>query len=86
MNIMLFGTTGTIGQRIYSEAVSRGHQVAIFVRPQRVVRLSPSPAKVASGDVDANGKSEISAEDYAVALVDELENGQAIRKRITFGW
>jgi putative NADH-flavin reductase len=209
MNIMLFGATGNIGQRIYSEAVSRGHQVAVFVRPERESRLSPEPAKVASGDVtnpddvaaavegqsavisalgprgdvtalvptyrslvagltkagvrrllvvggagsleaapgvplfdspefpkewlaiakahgevleflkttdldwtyisppaliqpgkrtghyirgenqllvDANGKSEMSAEDYAVALVDELENGQAIRKRITFAW
>ena len=36
--------------------------------------------------VDVNGKSEISAEDYAVALVDELETGQALRKRITFAW
>ena len=33
---------------------------------------------------DANGKSEISAEDYAVGLIDELETAQALRKRITF--
>ena len=32
---------------------------------------------------DANGKSAISAEDYAVALVDELERGRAIGRRIT---
>jgi putative NADH-flavin reductase len=111
MNIILFGGTGTIGQRIYSEAVSRGHQVAVFVRPGREIQLSPRPAKVIEGDLakaddiaaavhgqsavvsalgprgdDANGKSEISAEDYAVGLIDELETAQALRKRITFAW
>jgi uncharacterized protein len=35
---------------------------------------------------DANGKSEISAEDYAVGLIDELETSQALRERITFAW
>jgi len=209
MKIILFGGTGTIGQRIYSEAVSRGHQVAVFVRPDREIQLLPLPAKVIEGDLakaddvaaavhgqsavvsalgprgddsiimqtyetlaagltkagvrrllvvggagsleiapgkllfdspqfpkewlpiakahgavleflrttdldwtyisppalihpgqrtghyrrgenqlltDANGKSEISAEDYAVGLIDELETAQAIRKRITFAW
>jgi len=33
--------------------------------------------------VDAEGKSYISAEDYAVALVDELDKGAAIGRRIT---
>jgi hypothetical protein len=32
---------------------------------------------------DASGKSAISAEDYAVALVDELEQGRAVGQRIT---
>jgi hypothetical protein len=32
---------------------------------------------------DASGKSAISVEDYAVALVDELEQGRAIGRRIT---
>lgn len=36
--------------------------------------------------VDANGRSFISAEDYAVALVDELEKNQAIRRRITVAY
>jgi uncharacterized protein len=209
MNIILFGGTGTIGQRIYSEAVSREHQVSVFVRPGRDIPLSPAPAKVFKGDLekvddvaaavvghsavvsalgprgdvstlvetyetlaagltkasvrrllvvggagslelapgkplydspqfpkewlaiakahgevleflkttdldwtyisppaliqpgqrtghyrrgeyqlltDANGKSEISAEDYAVGLIDELESAGALRKRITFAW
>jgi uncharacterized protein len=210
MNIILFGGTGTIGQRIYSESVARDHRVSVFVRPGREIQLSPPPAKVFEGDLakvddvvaavdgqsavvsalgprgevgtwvrttyetlaagltkagvrrlmvvggagslelapgkllydspqfpkewlaiakahgavleflkttdldwtyispdafihpgertgryrrgenqlltDANGKSEISAEDYAVGLIDELETAQALRKRITFAW
>jgi putative NADH-flavin reductase len=31
---------------------------------------------------DENGESRISAEDYAVAIVDELENGRFVRERI----
>jgi putative NADH-flavin reductase len=36
--------------------------------------------------VDAEGQSRVSAEDYAAALVDELEKGDAIRKRITVAY
>ncbi|WP_268245573.1 NAD(P)-dependent oxidoreductase [Planomonospora parontospora] len=35
---------------------------------------------------DADGRSLISAEDYAVALVDELETGQAVGRRITVAY
>lgn len=35
---------------------------------------------------DANGKSTISAEDLAVAIVDELENREFIRKRFTVAY
>ncbi|WP_141577226.1 NAD(P)-dependent oxidoreductase [Actinomadura sp. WMMA1423] len=35
---------------------------------------------------DADGASRISAEDYAVALVDELEKGNAVRRRITVAY
>jgi putative NADH-flavin reductase len=35
---------------------------------------------------DANGKSFISMEDYAVAVVDELENPMHIRERFTVGY
>jgi putative NADH-flavin reductase len=76
MNIILFGGTGTIGQRIYSEAVSRGHQVALFVRSGREIQLSPPPAKVLKGDL-------VKAD---VGLIDELETAQALRKQITFAW
>jgi len=36
--------------------------------------------------VDAGGKSSISYEDYAVALVDGLENPQHLRRRFTVGY
>ncbi|MCP2322883.1 hypothetical protein HDA40_001390 [Hamadaea flava] len=35
---------------------------------------------------DADGTSFVSAEDYAVAFADELEEGNAIRRRITVGY
>jgi len=35
---------------------------------------------------DANGKSEISAEDYAVGLLDEAEKKGPFKKRITIAW
>jgi putative NADH-flavin reductase len=36
--------------------------------------------------VDAQGQSRISAEDYAMALVDELETPQNVRQRFTVGY
>lgn len=35
---------------------------------------------------DANGNSRISAEDYAIAVVDALENGDHVRERITVAY
>jgi len=36
--------------------------------------------------VGANGKSEISVQDYAVAMIDELEHPAHIRQRFTVGY
>ncbi|HEX4808541.1 MAG TPA: NAD(P)-dependent oxidoreductase [Bryobacteraceae bacterium] len=36
--------------------------------------------------VDAEGQSRISMEDYAVAVLDELERGQFLKKRMAVGW
>jgi putative NADH-flavin reductase len=35
---------------------------------------------------DRNGKSEISAEDFAIALADEVENPKNLRQRFTVAW
>lgn len=36
--------------------------------------------------IDGQGQSHISMEDYAIALVDELESPQHIRERFTVGY
>jgi uncharacterized protein len=36
--------------------------------------------------IDDQGNSRISAEDYAIALVDELDNGENIRRRINIAY
>jgi hypothetical protein len=51
MNIIIFGATGMIGQRIYSEASARGHTVSVFARPQSQIKFSPDPAKIVTGDL-----------------------------------
>jgi uncharacterized protein len=51
MNIILFGATGMIGQRIFAEATSRGHNVTVFARPQAKIDLLSAPARVVTGDV-----------------------------------
>jgi uncharacterized protein len=54
--------------------------------------LSPAGAPANSGwakddlITDAQGSSRISFEDYAIALVDELENPQHHRERFTIGY
>jgi putative NADH-flavin reductase len=50
MEIVLFGATGMIGQRIYAEANARGHQVTVFARPDSEINLAPPPAKIVGGD------------------------------------
>ena len=36
--------------------------------------------------VDANGQSKISVQDYAVAMIDELERPAHVRQRFTVGY
>ena len=36
--------------------------------------------------IDANGQSRISVQDYAVAMIDELEQPEHIRQRFTVGY
>jgi putative NADH-flavin reductase len=50
MNVVLFGATGTIGSRILSELLSRGHQVTAVVRDSS--KLEPGENLVATaGDI-----------------------------------
>jgi putative NADH-flavin reductase len=83
MIVALIGATGNAGSRILAELVRRGHEVRALVRhPEKV----PTREGVTACRVDANGKSGISYEDYAVALVDELEQPRHLRRRFTVGY
>jgi putative NADH-flavin reductase len=51
MDLILFGASGTIGQRILNEALDRGHSVTAVARdPSRITQSSPQ-LKIVRGDV-----------------------------------
>jgi uncharacterized protein len=150
MQIGVIGATGTIGSRIVSEALSRGHHVTAFSRdPSRIqdgrenitwksldvtdaesiaavlpgLEVRPGlvftdsseridqaldqfglPREYAAamrghsdalnvfrigGDqpvMDADGRSRISAEDAAIAVIDEAELPRFVQRRFTIGY
>lgn len=51
MKIAMFGGTGTIGQRIVLEALTRGHEVTAIVRDAGKVTQSHSNLNVVTGDI-----------------------------------
>lgn len=54
MNVIVFGATGGLGQRVWRAAVDAGHEVAVFVRsPGKLDNTDPRHAKlrVAQGNV-----------------------------------
>lgn len=61
-----------------------------FLSPSRIFFAGKRTGEFRLGTnqllLDANGKSAISFEDYAVALVDELERPAHIRRRFTVGY
>ena len=61
-----------------------------FVSPPAMVMPGKRTGKYQRGEdhllVDKTGQSQISAEDYAVALVDELERGENKGRRMTVAW
>jgi uncharacterized protein len=61
-----------------------------YFSPAAVIQPGERTGKFRLGEdmlvVDEQGNSRISAEDYAIALVDELENPKFIRKRFTIGY
>lgn len=95
MKIALIGATGFIGSALGAREALR------LLRAERDLDwtlLSPS-AVIAPGKrtgtfrlgadqllVDAGGKSEISLEDYSVAMIDELEKPSHRRGRFTVGY
>jgi uncharacterized protein len=61
-----------------------------FISPSRIFFAGERTGKFRLGTdqllFDAQGKSSISFEDYAVALVDELEEPRHVRRRFTVGY
>jgi putative NADH-flavin reductase len=61
-----------------------------FFSPAEAIGDGPKTGKFRLGDdvavADSDGKSFISRADYAVAVIDELERPQHIRKRFTIGY
>lgn len=83
------------------EAAGQGKALAVFraspsiidwtyISPAALIEDGPRTGKYRVGGdqllVDANGKSRISIPDYAVALLDRIEKGDASRKRITVAY
>ena len=50
MKIALYGATGTVGQRILTEALSRGHDVTAIVRDPLRLAVSDAKLTVKTGD------------------------------------
>jgi putative NADH-flavin reductase len=61
-----------------------------FLSPSAVLEPGSRTGKFRLGSnqllVNANGRNRMSVEDYAVALLDELETPQHIRQRFTVGY
>jgi putative NADH-flavin reductase len=74
MGLALIGATGSVGSAIVKDALQRGHEVGTFwLGTEQLL-------------VDAKGESKISTQDYAVAMIDEVENPTHIRQRFTVGY
>ena len=101
-NIVLIGASGFIGSAILREALERGHQVTGIVRhPEKdidwvffspAISIHPGSRtgkfRLGKDDVILNhaGEGDISVEDYAVAMIDELEKPAHHFERFTIGY
>ncbi|MGE3871275.1 MAG: NAD(P)-dependent oxidoreductase [Pseudorhodoplanes sp.] len=61
-----------------------------FLSPSALIEIGERTGKFRTGGdqllTDANGNSRITFEDYAIAMVDEVENPKHSRKRFTVGY
>lgn len=51
MKLVIFGASGVIGSRIFTETLRRGHQVTAVVRESSRFRSSSSQVRIVKGDV-----------------------------------
>ena len=66
--MILFGATGTIGKRIFAEAIRRGHQVTVFVRDASKVAPGAKPARVIEGNVNFPEQVTDAARGHEIAI------------------
>lgn len=74
MRIAVYGAAGDVGSRVVAEALSRGHKVTAVVR---------DPAQFDKLPAAAGARSAISMEEFAVVVLDEVEQAKHQRVRIT---
>lgn len=78
MNIVIYGASGMIGQRITQEALKRGHKVTAVVRnPSRVVTQNPNLTVKAGNVFDASEVAKTVAGHDAVVNATNQMAGQA---------
>jgi putative NADH-flavin reductase len=82
MKIALIGATGNVGQRVTTEALGRGPSV-FFGPGERTGKFRLGKDELLTAD---DGKSHISYEDYATALLDEIEQPRHSHQRFTVGY
>ena len=82
MKVALIGASGNVRSRILAELLNRGHEATGIVRHPE--KLRPREGLTAE-PCDINDESRISFDDYATALVDELETPRHSRQRFTVG-
>ena len=73
-----------------AEGLAEARRVALDDRRRAEIAPGERTGKFRTGTnqllTDATGKSHISMEDYAVALIDEIENSRHIREVMTVGY
>ena len=79
MKVALLGATGFVGSALL-----------VLSEPSAELKPGQRTGKFRLGNdhllVDATGQSEISVQDYAVAMIDELEHPAHARRRFTVGY
>lgn len=63
MKVVLLGATGFVGSALLKEALERGHRVTAIARDSKL-------------ELDSASHSTISVQDFAVAMIDELEHSR----------
>lgn len=94
MKVALLGATGFVGSALLSEALEMLRNESglewTFLAPSASLAPGERTAKFRLGGdqllVDAKGESRISVQDFAVAMMDELEKPAHVRQRFTFGY